>query len=175
MRLGRCDRWARSSGGLHVFAVASRAKAQANLSSAQFVTAKIAKTAVARLAASHRRRLYSTPNGGTSYLTYRDDRFRCVSGAKLLTGHRLRESSPTQRMVASCCNSAMFLKFSPGHWVSAYRLRFEGDRPPIEMRNQTRHRSDQTAIAQDAPSHLGYPPMLIVKLLGSRVAMLIGR
>jgi hypothetical protein len=115
------------------------------------------------------------PDGGTPYLTYRDDRFRCVSGADLLTGYRLKDGSPTQRFVASCCNSAMFLKFKPGHWVSAYRGRFEGDLPPIEMRNQTKYRGAQTAIPEDAPSYRGYPPKLILRLLGSRMAMLVGR
>ena len=114
-------------------------------------------------------------DGGTPYLTYRDDRFRCVSGAELLTGYKLNEGAPTQRLVASCCNSGMYLKFAPGHWVSAYRLRFEGDPPPIEARNQTKHRRAQTPIPNDAPSYAGYPPKLMLRLLGSRLAMLFGR
>ena len=115
------------------------------------------------------------PDGGTPYLTYRDDRFRCVAGADLLVGYRIKEGAPTQRLVASCCNSAMFLKFAPGHWVSAYRRQFQGDLPPIELRNQTRHRVAQTALPDDAPSHRGYPPKLVFRLLGARVAMLMGR
>jgi len=115
------------------------------------------------------------PDGGTPYLTYRHDRFRCVSGADHLTGYRIKDGSPTQRLVASCCNTAMFLKFAPGHWVSAYRRRFEGDLPPIEMRNQTRHRRAQATIPDDAPSYRGYPPKLILRLLGARLAMLLGR
>jgi hypothetical protein len=115
------------------------------------------------------------PDGGTPYLTYRDDRFRCVSGAELLSGFKLKDRSPTQRFVASCCRSGMFLKFCPGHWVSAYRLRFEGDLPPIEMRNQTRHRQSQTPIPNDAPSYGGYPLKLFVRLIGARLAMLLGR
>ena len=113
-------------------------------------------------------------DGGTPYLTYRDDRFHCVSGADLLTGFRLKDRSPTQRFVASCCNSGMFLKFAPGHWVSAYRQRFEGDLPPIEMRNQTRRREAQTAMPDDAPNYRGYPLRLFAKLIGARMAMLLG-
>lgn len=115
------------------------------------------------------------PDGGTSYLTYRDDRFRCVAGADLLVGYRIKDGSPTQRLVASCCNSAMFLKFAPGHWVSAYRRRFEGDLPAIELRNQTKHRVAQTPLPDDSPSYRGYPPKLLFRLLAARVAMLIGR
>ncbi len=114
-------------------------------------------------------------DGGTAYLTYRDDRFRCISGADLLNGYRLKDAAPTQRFIASCCNSAMFLKFGPGHWTSAYRSRFQGETPPLEGRGQTKHRVAPTPIPEDAPSYRGYPPKLMGRLLGSRLAMLLGR
>jgi len=114
-------------------------------------------------------------DGGASYLTFRDDRFRCVSGAEKLVAYRLNDRAPTRRMVASCCNSGMFVKFEPGFWVSTYRMRFGGDLPPIEMRNQTRDRRAGTAIPTDAPSFARFPLRLFAKLLGARVAMLIGR
>jgi hypothetical protein len=114
-------------------------------------------------------------DGGTPYLTYRDDRFRCVSGAELLVGYKLRERAPTQRFVATCCNSGMYLKFAPGHWVSAYRARFEGDLPPIEMRTQTKFRQAGPELPHDAPSYRRYPLKLFGRLLSSRMAMLIGR
>jgi hypothetical protein len=114
-------------------------------------------------------------DGGTAYLTYRDDRFRCISGADLLKGYKLKDGAPTQRLVASCCNSAMFLKFGPGHWISAYRTRFQGELPPIEARSQTRRRAAPTPMPDDAPSYRGYPPKLMGRLLGSRLAMLLGR
>ena len=88
-------------------------------------------------------------DGGTSLLAYRDDRFKCLSGEDLLVPYRLKDNSPTRRMVASCCNSAMFLKFEPGFWVSAYRARFGGDDlPPLEIENsdrapQSRYRHSQ--------------------------------
>ena len=114
-------------------------------------------------------------DGGTPYLIYRDDRFRCVSGADLLRGYRIKERAPTQRVVASCCNSGVCLKFDPGHWVSAYRGRFEGDLPPIEMRNKVKYRRPGVPIPTDAPSYRGFPPKLLRRLLASRVAMLMGR
>ena len=129
------------------------------------------------------RRIEALPNaaavrdadGGTPYLTYRDDRFRCLSGAELLTDLKLRDSAPTRRSVASCCNSGMFLKFGPGHWTSAYRARFEGDLPPIEMRNQTKARTSDTPLPDDAPSYAGFPPGLFLRLIRARIAMLFGR
>jgi hypothetical protein len=115
------------------------------------------------------------PDGGTAYLTYRNDRFRCIEGADLLKGYKLKDGAPTERLVASCCNSAMFLKFAPGHWTSAYRNRFDGDTPPIEARSQIKHRAASTPIPDNAPSYRGYPPKLMGKLLSSRIAMLLGR
>lgn len=114
-------------------------------------------------------------DGGTPYLTYRDDRFHCVEGLALLKAYRINDDSPTQRMVATCCNSGMLLKFGPGHWTSAYRVRFFGDLPPIEMRNQIAHRTADTDIPRDAPHHKGFPPRLFYRLLAARIAMAFGR
>jgi hypothetical protein len=113
-------------------------------------------------------------DGGAASLVYRDDRFRCVAGSELLVAYRLSDRAPTRRMVASCCNSGMFLKFEPGFWVSSYRLRFAGDPPPIEMRNQTRDRTAQTPIPTDAPAFPRYPMRLFAKLLWARIAMFLG-
>jgi hypothetical protein len=115
------------------------------------------------------------PDGGTPYLTYRDDRFACVEGAELLVGHKLKDDAPTQRFVASCCNSGMYLKFGPGHWTSAYRARFDDPLPPIEMRNKIAQRQSDLPLPQDAPSYRGYPGKLLWRLLTSRLAMMLGR
>jgi hypothetical protein len=115
-------------------------------------------------------------DGGTPLLTYRDDRFKCSSGEELLVAYKIKERSPTRRMVASCCNSAMFLKFAPGFWVSAYRARFEGDDlPPIEMRDQIEHRRADTPLPSDAPGYPGFPMRLFAKIISARVSMLLGR
>ena len=115
-------------------------------------------------------------DGGTPLLTYRDDRFRCSSGEDLLVGYKLRDSAPTRRMVASCCNSAMFMKYAPGFWVSGYRARFEGDDPPpLEMRIQIEGRQANSELPRDAPCYRGFPMKLAVKVISARVAMLLGR
>jgi hypothetical protein len=116
------------------------------------------------------------PDGGVASLVYRDDRFQCLSGEELLVGHRLKEGAPTRRMVASCCNAGMFLKFEPGFWVSAFRARFEGDAlPPIEMRNQIEHRQAATPLPSDAPAYRGFPLRLFARLGAARLAMMLGR
>ncbi|MGO9459213.1 MAG: GFA family protein [Rhodomicrobium sp.] len=76
-------------------------------------------------------------DGGTSFILYRKDRVRCSKGREYLKEHRLTPASPTRRVIATCCNSAMFLDFTSGHWLSIYRNRFTSDTPPPEMRAHT--------------------------------------
>ncbi|WP_197460177.1 hypothetical protein [Sphingorhabdus sp. M41] len=113
-------------------------------------------------------------DGGTHYLTYRDDRFSCIAGADLLEAHQQTENSPTRRMVASCCNTAMFLKFAKGHWTSAYARRFAGDIPPVEMRTQTQFRTSGLPLPDDAPSYRTFGAKLFWRLINSRIAMIFG-
>ena len=112
------------------------------------------------------------PDGGTPYLTYRDDRFACVAGAELLIGYKLGLDAPTRRFVASCCNTGLFLKFGPGHWTSAYRARFNGPLPPIEMRTNVARRRSDLPLPQDAPAYRAFPFKLFRRLLAARIAML---
>jgi hypothetical protein len=115
------------------------------------------------------------PHGGTPYLLYRRDRVRCAKGAELLTGHKLAEASATSRVVATCCNSAMYLDFARGHWLSIHRGRFEGDVFPTQMRVQTKFRAGSGAVPSDVPDYPGFPPKFLAKLLAARIAMLLGR
>lgn len=80
------------------------------------------------------------------------------------------------RVVATCCNSAMFVNFDRGpHWVSAYRARFHGDPPPLQARICTKFKPDGVVLVDDVPSYNRFPPSFIIKLLASRVAMALGR
>jgi len=115
------------------------------------------------------------PHGGTAYVLYRRDRVACTSGAERLKPLKLKETSSTNRVVATCCNSAMFMNFDKGpHWVSVYRARFDGDLPPLQARICTKFRPESVALPEDVPSYRSYPPGFIVKLLASRIAMALG-
>src|SRR5580658_1378189 len=116
------------------------------------------------------------PDGGTAYVLYRKDRIACSKGAEFLRNYKLKETSVTNRVDATCCNSAMFVNFDRGpHWVSAYRARFHGELPPVQVHICTKSKPEGVVLPNDVPSHPGYPPSLIAKLLASRVAMLFGR
>jgi hypothetical protein len=110
-------------------------------------------------------------DGGTAYVLYRRDRFECTKGRELLLDLRLKEASPTKRVVARCCNSAMYVDFEKGHWVSAYRTRFQPDAPPIQMRIQTRFKPQPDSAPSDIPTYRTFPPGFLAKLLFSRIAM----
>jgi hypothetical protein len=116
------------------------------------------------------------PEGGTAYILYRKDRIACTKGAEILKNYKIKEGSNTNRVVASCCNSAMFLNFDKGpHWVSAYRARFRGNLPPLQMRVCTKSKANDAVLPNDVPSYRGYPLPFIAKLLMSRAAMLFGK
>jgi hypothetical protein len=113
-------------------------------------------------------------DGGTEYVLFRKDRFACAKGAERLQAFRLKENSATRRMIASCCDSPMYMAFDDvRHWVSAYRARFVGDAPPVEMRICTKSRTSDEKLDARIPSYAGYPPRMMLRLLGSMLAMLL--
>jgi hypothetical protein len=113
------------------------------------------------------------PDGGTPYIVYRKDRVICLTGAEHLAERRLKPESPTRRVVATCCNSAMFLDFTKGHWLSIYRGRFPQDAPALEMRVMTGHAPG--GIPVDVPHYRGQSGKFMWRLLASRLAMLASR
>ena len=116
------------------------------------------------------------PDGGTAYILYRKDRIECANGSELLKSYKIKESSATNRVVATCCNSAMFVSFDKGpFWISAYRARFQGHLPPLQMRICTKSKPEDLVLPNDLPAYPGYPLRLMAKLLASGATMLLRR
>ena len=116
------------------------------------------------------------PDGGTAYILYRKDRIQYSKGAELLKGYQIEEHSTTSRVVATCCNSAMVMRFDDAkHWVPVYRARFPGDLPPLQWRICTKFKPEHAEIPTDVPSSAMYPAGFMWKLLTSKMAMLFGR
>jgi hypothetical protein len=112
------------------------------------------------------------PNGGTAFVLYRKDRVQITRGQELLEAYRLTPSSPTRRIVASCCNTPVFLEFQRGHWLSIYsHLWPEDQRPKIELRTMTSDRTDETPLPNDVPNARYQSLGFMAKLLGAWVAM----
>jgi hypothetical protein len=111
------------------------------------------------------------PDGGTALILYRKDRVRCVTGQEHLEERRLKPDSPTRRVVATCCNSPMFLDFTKGHWLSIFRNRVPTGAPPLELRVMTKERRVGVELADDLPNYSGYSGKFMLKLIAAWIAM----
>jgi hypothetical protein len=110
-------------------------------------------------------------DGGTDYVLYRKDRVRCVRGGDLLEARRLTPDSATRRMYARCCNTAMFLDVTKGHWLTVYRGRLPDDIAPATMRLMTAARPDGVILPDDMANYPGHSGKFMLKLLGAWIAM----
>lgn len=110
-------------------------------------------------------------DGGTDYVLYRKDRVRCVRGGDLFEEQRLKPGSPTRRMYARCCQTAMFLDFTKGHWVAVYRGRLPNDMPPATMRMMTAERPADVVLPDDMASYPRHSAKFLLKLLRAWLAM----
>jgi hypothetical protein len=110
-------------------------------------------------------------DGGTDYVLYRKDRVRCVQGGDLLDERRLKPDSPTRRMYARCCNTAMFLDFTKGHWLAVYRGRLPDDIPPATMRIMTAERPQGVILPDDIANYPRHSWKFMRKLLRAWMAM----
>lgn len=125
------------------------------------------------------RRIEQRPNappvldadGGTDVVLYRKDCVRCVQGGERMEAFRLKPDSPTRRMVATCCESAMALDFTKGHWLTVYRARLPDDVPPLEMRIMTADRPEGVVPPDDVPNYPGHTGRLMWRLLIAWAAM----
>ncbi len=114
--------------------------------------------------------------GGTPACAYRKDRLRIARGEGRIEDFRLSPTSPTRRRVAVCCDALMLIDFTKGHWVSVHRDRFApADRPPIEMRLQTRYVAEGLSLPEGGVVYRKWPLRFIGRLLKAQVAMFLGR
>jgi hypothetical protein len=104
-------------------------------------------------------------DGGTDYCLYRKDRVMLARGADHLREHRLSGDTPTRRVVASCCNTPMFLDFTKGHWLTLYRDRLGPGAPRPEMGVMAKDKPSDQATPADMPVHANYPPSFMVRIL----------
>jgi hypothetical protein len=110
-------------------------------------------------------------DGGTDYVLYRKDRVRCVKGGDLFEERRLKPTSPTRRMYARCCSTAMFLDFTKGYWLTVYRGRLPNDIPPATMRVMTAQRPKGVILPNDMANYAGGSAKFMLKLLRAWMAM----
>lgn len=129
------------------------------------------QAAVKQLEAAGAREDFHDAWDGSPYATYRDDRLSTIDGAALLEGFKLSDNAPTTRTIATCCKSAMYLKYGPGWWTSVYRVRLGDAAPPLEVRSKVGRAKNPSAIPEDVPHAEGFAPPLLLRLLKARLAM----
>jgi hypothetical protein len=101
---------------------------------------------------------------------------RCARGETLLKEYKILPESHTVRMVAACCNAAMWLRFDDQkHWVDLYRARCSGAVPPLRMRICTRFAPKRERIPNDVPCFPGYPARFLLRLLWAKFLMMNAR
>ncbi len=108
--------------------------------------------------------------GGVDYCSYRKDRIKITQRAQHLREYRLKLDSPTRRVVAHCCNSPMFVDFTPGHWLTIFRDRLP-EAPKSQMLLMTKDKPDGTVLPTDVPAYNTMPPGFLFKLIASWAAM----
>jgi hypothetical protein len=130
-----------------------------------------------REAGSRLQRLPDAPpildtKGATRFVLYRKDRVHFHKGTDLLKEFRLAPEAKTLRVVATCCNTLVFLEFKGGHWLSLYGgLWPEGTLPPLEMRTMTADLPDASVLSDDVPNAKSQTLPFFVKLMGAWIAM----
>ncbi len=111
-------------------------------------------------------------HGASRLVLYRKDRLECLSGELRLKEHRLRPESPTRRVVATCCNTAMFLDFTKGHWVDIYGQRWlPGVMPQPELRTMTMDLPEGTSLPTNVPNARRQSLAFFAKLIAAWAAM----
>lgn len=107
-------------------------------------------------------------DGGTSYSSFLEKDWHCVSGEDKIRGHKLKPDSPSTRYVASCCQTPLYLNYAPGFWVSTYRKPFTNALPPMKWRIKTSDRTSDLPYPDNIPRFKGFPLRLYGALLKAK-------
>ena len=128
-----------------------------------------------RAAAAHLSTLLGVPSmltayGATPAAEYRKDRVRILAGADRLAEYR--RSTGSRRVVATCCNTPVFLEMKGAHWLSLYLHLWPADaRPAPTLRTMVGDLADPSALPDDIPNRKSHSVSFYAKLLGAWIAM----
>ncbi|MGJ7900985.1 GFA family protein [Lysobacter sp. 1R34A] len=130
------------------------------------------RAAAARLAALPGAVDRLTAYGATPCAEYRKDRIRIVSGAEHLAEFRLSADAGTRRVVATCCNTPVFLELKGAHWLSVYlHLWPPHTRPTAQLRTMVGDLDDASRLPDDLPNLKSQSLWFYAKLLAAWIAM----
>ncbi len=70
----------------------------------------------------------------------------------------------------------MFLAFDNSqHWITVYHQRIHDKVPPLESRIMTKYLSPDCKLPDNPPSYRTFPVLMVVRILYSKMLMLVGR
>ena len=111
-------------------------------------------------------------HGCTRCAEVRKDRLRVTAGEKNLRAFRLSSDAGSRRVIATCCNTPLFLEMKGAHWVSVYlSLWPEDSRPAPDVRTMTGDLDDPSVLLGDIPNLKGHSIGFYAKLFAAWVAM----
>ncbi|WP_244557427.1 hypothetical protein [Devosia lucknowensis] len=114
----------------------------------------------------------TSASGGVPYVLYRKDMVGFPDGTDSLAEFRLSETSPTRRVLTTCCSTPVFTEFSGGHWVSLFASLWPEDkRPPMQIRTQTGDVDEGTTLDASLPAGAMTTAGFYAKLLAAWIAM----
>ncbi|MBU2871355.1 DUF6151 family protein [Colwellia sp. E2M01] len=130
------------------------------------------REAAERIISSLRVKSYLTSYGATGCAEYRKDRVEVISGFEQLKEFRLSSKSGTRRVIASCCNTPIFLEMKGAHWLSVYLHLWPDDtKPALNVRTMVGDIDDTSALPDDVPNLKSHTPSFYIKLLGAWIKM----
>lgn len=110
--------------------------------------------------------------GETRFELYRKDRIRILKGAEQLQEFHLQSGAKTRRVIASCCNTPIFLEFGGAHWVNLYGALWPaGSLPPPALRTMTSDLPDASVLPKDVPNYKRQSVSFFAKLFAAWIAM----
>lgn len=113
-----------------------------------------------------------TAHSTTPFVMYRKDRVRFLSGTDNLAGFRLSPEATSTRVIATCCNTPVYLEFKGGHWLSLYgELWPDGTMPAPTMRTMASDLPEGAMLPDDIPNAKKQSLSFFAKLFGAWVAM----
>jgi hypothetical protein len=130
------------------------------------------RAAAARLAALPGAPNMLTPYGATACAEYRKDRVRLAAGQEHLAEFRLSAGSGSRRVVATCCNTPVFLELKGAHWLGLYlHLWPAALRPKPDLRTMVSDLPDPSVLPADMPNLKRQSVSFFAKLLLTWIAM----
>lgn len=130
------------------------------------------REAAARLAALPGARSMLTSYGATPSAECRKDRVRITSGHDRLAEFRLSADAGSRRVVATCCNTPVFLEMKGAHWLSLYlHLWPDEKRPRPDVRTMTKDLADPSILPDDIPNLNTHTVAFYLKLLLAWIGM----